>query len=89
VRTVADGPEALALVKDFRPDIAILDIGLPVMDGYELATHLREELKHPVRFIALSGYGQPTDQARSAAAGFEQHLVKPVDLKSLLESLAR
>jgi len=88
VRTAGDGPSALAAVKDFVPDVAILDIGLPVMDGYELAGRLRAELGRSPRLIALSGYGQPGDQAKSAAAGFERHLVKPVDLKSLLDTVA-
>jgi len=62
-----------------RPDIAVLDIGLPVLDGYQLAAHMRALLgNHPCRMIALTGYGQDADLARSAAAGFERHLVKPI-----------
>ncbi|HTL37271.1 MAG TPA: PAS domain S-box protein [Kofleriaceae bacterium] len=89
VKTAGDGPAALELVKEFVPDVAILDIGLPVMDGYELAGQLRAKIGQKPRLIALSGYGQPGDQAKSAAAGFECHLIKPVDLKSLLATLTR
>jgi PAS domain S-box-containing protein len=62
-----------------RPDIAVLDIGLPVLDGYQLAARMRMLLQgHPCRMVALTGYGQEADMARSTAAGFEQHLVKPI-----------
>ena len=88
VKSAGDGPEALALAEAFQPDVAILDIGLPVMDGYELAARLRETMSKPPRMVALSGYGRPADQEKSAAAGFERHLVKPVDLKSLLQTLS-
>jgi PAS domain S-box-containing protein len=88
VKSAGDGPEAMATAEHFSPEVAILDIGLPVMDGYELAARLREMAKGPLRLIALSGYGRPGDHAKSTAAGFERHLVKPVDLKSLLETLA-
>jgi PAS domain S-box-containing protein len=88
VQTAGDGVEALKTAKTFGPDVAILDIGLPMMDGYELAGRLRAEMLRTPRLIALSGYGQPGDHAKSIAAGFERHLVKPVDLKSLLDTLA-
>jgi PAS domain S-box-containing protein len=88
VRSAGDGQEALGVIKDFTPDVAILDIGLPGMDGYELATRLRETMKEATpRLIALSGYGQASDQQRSQSAGFDQHLVKPVDLRRLLDSI--
>jgi signal transduction histidine kinase len=78
-----DGPRALELLANFRPEVAILDIGLPVMDGYELAARMREKLDG-VMLVALTGYGQDHDRARSAAAGFHHHLVKPVDPGRLL-----
>ncbi len=85
VRSAPDGPAALALLEEFTPDVAVLDIGLPGMDGYELATRIREMPKHgTVRLLALTGYGQPRDQPRSKDAEFDVHLVKPVDVKSLL-----
>jgi signal transduction histidine kinase/CheY-like chemotaxis protein len=87
VKTATDGPEALEIVKQFAPDTAILDIGLPVMDGYELARQLTGTLAKKPRLIAVSGYGQSADIARSKEAGFDRHLVKPVDLKKLLETI--
>jgi len=79
VRAVADGAAALATAADMRPEVAIIDIGLPGMDGYELAGALRAQFKGELRLIALSGYGLADDLRRSSAAGFEAHLVKPVD----------
>jgi CheY-like chemotaxis protein len=70
------------------PDVAVLDIGLPDMDGYELASHLAV-LCPDCRLIALSGYGQEKDRERSRSAGFADHLVKPVDIAVLLEAIAR
>ena len=83
--TVAhDGPAALAALQDTTPDIALLDIGMPAMDGYELAAHLRfqpgcEEL--PI--VAITGAGGPEDVRRSRVKGFSAHLVKPVAAASL------
>ena len=68
----------------FCPDTAVLDIGLPVMDGYELGRRLRSDpTLTDVVLIAVTGYGQTNDRARSRAAGFDAHLVKPVDLRHL------
>jgi signal transduction histidine kinase len=86
VEIAHDGPEALHAAAVFEPEIALLDIGLPVMDGYELARRLLASRR--VHLIALSGYGQEADRKRSAAAGFEVHLTKPVDLRHL-ESVVR
>lgn len=84
VRIAHDGREALGVASEFDPEIAVLDIGLPEMDGYELAERMREEHHdHPLKLIALTGYGQPSDHERSAKAGFSAHLVKPVDLAQL------
>ncbi|HEX8108556.1 MAG TPA: response regulator, partial [Kofleriaceae bacterium] len=79
-----DAAEVLQLARDFVPDVALLDIGLPAMDGYELARRLRElpAWRH-VRLLALTGYGQSTDRARSVDVGFDHHLVKPIDLATL------
>ena len=87
VRTAVDGVQALAIAAGHRPEIAILDIGLPVMDGYELAARLRATLAEPVRLIALTGYGQQEDRARAQAAGFDAHLVKPAALRAVLRAL--
>ncbi|MGJ9419781.1 ATP-binding protein [Massilia sp. CMS3.1] len=79
VEVFNDPAAALAAAGQLRPEIAVLDIGLPGLDGYELAGRLRVLLgDHPCRLIALTGYGQDRDKARSEAAGFEQHLVKPI-----------
>ena len=84
VRTAANGPEALRVAQAFRPQIALLDIGLPVMDGYELAQRLRESSDGSgLRLIAVTGYGQKSDKERARAGGFDAHLVKPVRLEQL------
>jgi CheY-like chemotaxis protein/anti-sigma regulatory factor (Ser/Thr protein kinase) len=78
--------QALAKVESFDPEIILLDIGLPDMDGYEVARRLRES-GSAARIIALTGYGQPQDVHRALEAGFDSHLVKPVDLPALLMEL--
>jgi len=83
VKVANDGPHALDLAAGMRPEIAFLDLGLPAMDGYEVAARLRE-LDRGVVLVAVTGYGQPADKARTAAAGFQHHLVKPVDLETTL-----
>jgi signal transduction histidine kinase len=92
VEVANDGPSALEVCARFEPDVALLDIGLPVMDGYELAQRLRELLVDSgrvpaLRLLAVTGYGQETDRARSVQAGFHEHLIKPIDLASLASSL--
>ncbi|MGZ3457489.1 MAG: ATP-binding protein [Archangium sp.] len=82
-----DGPQALTAAPPFEPQIAILDIGLPVMDGYELARRLVGTLARTPLLIALTGYGQEHDRIRAREAGFDEHLVKPVDPKVLLTLL--
>jgi CheY-like chemotaxis protein len=84
-----DAPVAMRIAADFRPSVAFLDIGLPVMDGYELAAHLRElpEL-NGMKLVALTGYGQESDRQKSRAAGFDHHLVKPVDFTAVESVLA-
>jgi CheY-like chemotaxis protein/two-component sensor histidine kinase len=89
VRTGYSGQFALAELAEFVPHVALLDIGLPDMTGYELARHMRAAAGVSLCLIAVSGYGQPEDKARSQSAGFNAHLVKPVrieDLRSLLAS---
>jgi PAS domain S-box-containing protein len=81
-RVAIDGPSALKAAEQFRPDVALLDIGLPGMDGYVLGERLRAS-GLTARLIAVSGYGQPADKSRSANIGFERHFVKPVDLDEL------
>ena len=80
VALVGDGNVAVGVARQFEPDVILLDIGLPGIDGYELARRLRlQEETRGARMIAITGYGQPSDRERSVAAGFDQHLVKPVD----------
>jgi CheY-like chemotaxis protein len=84
VRVAYDGPSALAVAGEFRPVLAFLDIGMPDMDGYELALRLRGRPDlGGIRLVALTGWGQEEDRRRSAAAGFDQHLVKPVEPDAL------
>ncbi|HEY5926535.1 MAG TPA: ATP-binding protein [Kofleriaceae bacterium] len=87
VAVAHDAPSALLLADEFRPEIALLDIGLPVMDGYELARHLRARLPTPPRLVAVTGYGDHADSARSREAGFDVHLGKPVDFEKLVSVL--
>jgi CheY-like chemotaxis protein len=85
VEVAHDGPSALNKAEAFVPDIALVDVGLPVMDGYELARRLRtvQGLPPKLRLVAVTGYGQESDRQRSREAGFEAHLVKPVDIAAL------
>src|SRR5262249_55066041 len=88
-RLAHDGPAALRAVERFTPEIALLDIGLPVMDGFELARRLHADKRlTDLRLIAVTGYGQAADRRRSAEAGFHAHLTKPVDFAAL-EALIR
>ncbi len=87
--TAFDGPGALDAAAKEPPQVAFLDIGLPVMDGYELARRLRELLGPSVKLVALTGYGQDHDRARSLDAGFDEHLVKPVELARIEALLHR
>lgn len=81
---------ALSVVREFLPDVAILDIGLPGMSGYELAEQIRSSMgAYPCRLIAQTGYGQQGDIARSADAGFERHMVKPICPQQLLALIER
>ncbi len=88
-KAVHDGSAALESAEAFRPEVVLLDIGLPGLDGYEVARRLRADSKHTCpRLIAVSGYGHSQDRERSKQAGFDHHLVKPVDFNSLLAMLA-
>ena len=77
------------MVQELRFDVALLDIGLPVMSGYELAHRLRESpAAAEIALVAVTGYGQPRDRLASGDAGFDAHLVKPVDLEQLAHVVA-
>ena len=80
VRVAHDGRAALALAGAFRPEVALLDIGMPEVDGHEVARRLRAEpWGREILLVALTGWGQDEDRVRALAAGFDQHLTKPVD----------
>jgi CheY-like chemotaxis protein len=84
VTVALDSLGALRAADENPPAIALLDIGLPVMDGFELARRFRESDRHAaVKLVAITGYGQETDRQRSRDAGFDAHLVKPVDMDQL------
>jgi PAS domain S-box-containing protein len=84
-----DGAAALAVAGAFQPDVAVLDIGLPAMDGYELARRLRAQRgASALRLIAVTGYGQDADRMRAQAAGFDHHLIKPIAAEALVALLA-
>ena len=89
VYDAADGVRGLELLEAEHPDVAIVDIGLPGLDGYQVARRIRE---HPngraMLLLALTGYGSPSDYQHSAEAGFDHHLVKPVDPDELARLLS-
>src|SRR5882762_8411370 len=83
VVTAGDGPTAVSEGLLWRPEVAIVDIGLPVFDGYEIARQLRDALNGSIRLIALTAWGSPGDRQRGIDAGFDYYLVKPVELDEL------
>jgi len=86
VRTAADGPSALSEAERFSPEVVLLDIGLPGIDGYDVARAMRQTAQgRDALLVAVSGYGHPEDRARSRAAGFDDHLLKPVAPQVLLD----
>jgi CheY-like chemotaxis protein len=90
IHVAIDGPSALAVAGAVRPDVVLLDIGLPMLDGYEVARRLRADARFATtRLVALTGYGQRADLERGRAAGFHDHLVKPIDFDKLVGLLAR
>ena len=85
VRTAHDGRSALAMASEFRPQVVVLDLGLPELDGYEVSRRLRAAPDtREALIIAVSGYGQDEDRRRSSQAGFDYHFIKPVDFETLL-----
>jgi CheY-like chemotaxis protein len=86
VAVAVDGEEGIDRALTLRPEVALIDIGLPGVDGFEVARRIRAVVGSQMFLIALTGYGQPEDRARAIAAGFDVHLTKPMDLDAL-ESL--
>jgi CheY-like chemotaxis protein len=90
VRTVHSGVEALRAVEELTPDVVFLDIGLPGLDGYEVARRLGELPARPqILLVALTGYGRPADRERTAQAGFDVHILKPLDPDALGQLVKR
>jgi len=89
VRMAHTGPTALAAALDYRPDVMLMDIGLPELDGLEVAKRIRQEpLLRGIVLVAITGYGQESDRQRSQEAGFDHHLVKPADFEKMRQILA-
>ena len=89
VRLAYDGPTGLEVADNWQPQVVLLDIGMPGMDGFQVAQQLRKQEKTPSCLVALTGYGQEEDRRRSQAAGFDRHLIKPVEPAALQEFLAQ
>jgi CheY-like chemotaxis protein len=89
VRTANDGPSALECARGFHPQVVLLDVGLPGMDGYELARLLRAEGLAGRLLVSVTGYGQDEDRRRAEEAGFDHHLTKPVDPDTLMRLVGR
>ncbi len=87
IRITYDGLTALEIAEEFHPEVVLLDLGLPVLDGYETAKRFRAARGKDLLLIALSGYGQEEDRRRAAEAGFDHHLVKPFDTQELRNTL--
>lgn len=84
VCTAADGAEALRAGAELRPDVVLLDLGMPDMDGYAVARRIREQpWGRDITLVALTGWGQERDNARTTEAGFDHHIVKPADIAAL------
>ena len=89
IEVAHDGQEALTVAEQFRPDVMLLDIGLPGLNGYEVCQRIRRgPWGKAMTIVALTGWGQEEDRRRSTEAGFDTHLVKPVDPPSLMQLLA-
>ena len=90
VMTSGDGPSGIRAVQEHAPEIGLLDIGLPRMNGYEVARAIRQLPQgRAMRLIAVTGFGQPEDRRRALEAGFDAHLVKPIEVEELSALLGR
>jgi CheY-like chemotaxis protein len=89
VETADDGESGAELILRLEPDLAIVDLGLPLLDGFQVAARVRSRLgPDRVRLVAMTGYGQDADRQRSREAGFDAHLVKPADMNAVIEILS-
>ena len=89
VRVAYDGDDAIEKAHDFQPEVALLDIGLPGKDGYEIARTIRNERDDDVMLIAVTGYASAEDVARAREAGFDYHFSKPPNLPALLKRIEK
>ncbi len=89
VETAASGPEALEKAPGFHPEIVLLDLGLPGLDGFEVARRMRELDGTTMKIIAVTGYGQEEDRRRTAESGFDGHLTKPVEPLALERAIGQ
>lgn len=89
VETAKDGPSGLEKALAWRPEVVLLDIGLPGLDGYQVARQLRSAFRDQIRLIAYTGYGRPDDRRRAFETGFDAHLVKPVNIAELCRTLGK
>jgi CheY-like chemotaxis protein len=89
VHEAIDGPSGLDTILRVRPDVALIDIGLPEFDGYEVTRKVRGALGGTLLLVALTGYGQPDDRRQALEAGFDAHLVKPVEPGALMDVISR
>jgi CheY-like chemotaxis protein len=88
VHDAGDGPQGVDAALRLEPDVALIDVGLPELDGYEVARRIRAGTRRDMLLVALTGYGLAEDRERALAAGFDLHLVKPVDFDKLFDVLA-
>ena len=89
VRIAYDGEEALDAEADFRPEVVLLDIGMPKISGYDVARRIRAARGNAILIVAITGWGQEDDRQRARDAGFNHHFTKPVDFDMLLELIDR
>jgi CheY-like chemotaxis protein len=89
VRIAYDGAKALEVERDFKPDVVLLDIGLPAISGYDVAERIREKRGNKVLIVAITGWGQEKDLRRAEDAGIDHHFTKPVDFEALVALIER
>ena len=89
VRIAYDGPEAIQAADEFEPAVALLDIGLPKLSGYDIARHVRARRGDDVLLVAITGWGQEDDRRKAREAGFDHHFTKPADFDRLLELIGQ
>jgi DNA-binding response OmpR family regulator len=89
VRIAYDGPQAIEAADEFQPQVALLDIGLPRLSGYDIARHVREHRGPEVLLVAITGWGQEEDRRKARDAGFDHHFTKPADFEALAKLIDR